>query len=183
MTIGGPVFLAILGMSLHLTSKVTGKPVKMKTFATMVPYLWLIGVLIFSTGLMWGGLLGEPRRTNMGLSYLNPDSPLYRPDWVITTALAVIGGVMMFISGALYFLVYFSTLFSLKSTEEGIQFPDMAVVHKERRIRLLENFTPWIILMIIVILIAYIPAFLNVFDFTGPEAPGFSPADPTPLLK
>ena len=82
MTVAGPVFLAILGMTLYLISNLTGKEVNMKNFAVIVPHLWMLGVLIFSTGLMWGGLTGEPRRTNLGLRYLNPESPLYEPQWV-----------------------------------------------------------------------------------------------------
>ena len=37
--------------------------------------------MIFSTGLFIAGAAGEPRRTNMGLSYTNPQSPLYHADW------------------------------------------------------------------------------------------------------
>ena len=33
----------------------------------------------FSTGLSVAGLLGEPRRTNLGPTYANPASPLYQP--------------------------------------------------------------------------------------------------------
>ncbi|NNE29641.1 MAG: cytochrome C oxidase subunit I, partial [Saprospiraceae bacterium] len=96
MTIAGPVFLGILGMSLYMLEKVTGKDIAYKRIATIVPYLWTVGMLTFSVGLSVSGLLGAPRRTNMGLSYLNPDSPLFRPDWVLWETLGVVGGCMMF---------------------------------------------------------------------------------------
>ncbi|MDH3245969.1 MAG: cbb3-type cytochrome c oxidase subunit I, partial [Saprospiraceae bacterium] len=118
MTVAGPVYLAIIGMSLYMLEKITGRRVRLRNFAVMVPHLWMIGILIFSTGLMWGGLNGEPRRTNMGISYLDPESPLFRPDWVFTTGLAVLGGIIMFASAGLYFITLFHTLFS-KKTEEG----------------------------------------------------------------
>ena len=76
----------------------------------IIPYLWTIGVLIFSTGLMWGGLLGEPRRTNLGMTYLNPKSELFRPDWVPTTTLALLGGIIMFVAGMLFIVVFFGTM-------------------------------------------------------------------------
>ncbi len=72
LTVGGPVFLGILGMSLFLIAGILKKPVRSAGLAVAVPYLWTLGTFIFSTGLFWGGLRGEPRRTNLGLTYLNP---------------------------------------------------------------------------------------------------------------
>jgi cytochrome c oxidase subunit 1 len=181
MTVAGPVFLAILGMSLYLISELTGKEVKMKNFNVIVPHLWMLGVLIFSTGLMWGGLNGEPRRTNMGLSYLNPESPLYEPAWVWTTALAVFGGVIMFAAAGLYFLVLIRTVLSPSVNTSGLTFPAYEVVHKEKYLPILNNFTPWLVIMVAIILAAYILALTDVFEFVGPGAPPFDPNNPTPL--
>jgi len=181
MTVAGPVFLAIIGMSLYMLSKLTGREVKLKKIAVIVPHLWMIGLLIFSTGMMSGGLLGEPRRTNLGISYLDPESPLFRPDWVVTTGMAVLGGVIMFSAASLFFVVLIRTLTSKKTEEAGIAFPPYEVLHDEPRVPLLDRFKPWVIIMIAVIVMAYVPAFLNVFDFTGADAPPFSPDNPTPL--
>jgi cytochrome c oxidase subunit 1 len=111
LTVAGPVFLAILGMSIFMTSQLTGKKIFLPKINTIIPYLWTVGVLIFSTGLMWGGLMGEPRRTNLGLTYLNPESELYNPYWVITTMLGLAGGGIMFTAGFLYFIVFFWNFF------------------------------------------------------------------------
>src|SRR5688572_6376985 len=51
MTVAGPVFLAIVGMSLYLYSTMSGKKVFMLKVATIIPYLWLIGMLVFSFGM------------------------------------------------------------------------------------------------------------------------------------
>src|SRR5215212_6630117 len=61
MTVAGPVFLAIIGMSTYLYSTTSGKRVFLPKVNVIIPYLWVIGILIFSTGLSWGGLIGEPR--------------------------------------------------------------------------------------------------------------------------
>ena len=132
MTVAGPVFLAILGMSIYLYSQLSGKEIKYKNFVTIVPYLWLIGIFIFSTGLMWGGLLGEPRRTNLGISYTNPGSSLFRADWVPTTMLALVGGIIMTVAAVLYFWAFFATAFSKKSFEPHLDFPTAEVVHEEK---------------------------------------------------
>jgi hypothetical protein len=57
--------------------------------------MWMGGTFLFSGGLFAGGLRGEPRRTNLGLTYLNPNSPSFRPDWQITTHFALVGGCTM----------------------------------------------------------------------------------------
>lgn len=181
MTVAGPVYLGIIGMSLYMISHLTGKKVRFKNLAVVVPHLWMIGILIFSTGLMWGGLNGEPRRTNMGLSYLNPESPLYRPDWVDTTTLAVLGGIIMFISATIYFVVIISTLLGKKTSAATTKFPELEVLHKEPTYPILNSFKPWLVVMGVVIIFAYVPAFRDVFEFTGSKAKPYDPGNPVPM--
>ena len=181
MTVAGPVFLAIIGMSLYMISKLSGKPVKLKKIAVIVPHLYMIGLLVFSTGMMWGGLIGEPRRTNLGISYLDPDSPLFRPDWVMTTGMAVFGGVVMFSAAGLFFIVLIRTVMSRRVATQNVEFPEYAVLHDEKRIPFLDRFKPWLVIMIVVILLAYLPAISNVLNLTGAKAPPYDPQNPTPL--
>ena len=147
----------------------------------IIPYLWTIGVLIFSTGLMWGGLLGEPRRTNLGMTYLNPKSELFRPDWVPTTTLALLGGIIMFVAGMLFILVFFGTMLRKKSQIAELNLPVSEAYHDEKRIPLFDQFRPWLVTMVLILLIAYIPALMNVEKNTGPKAPAFTPENPIPI--
>ena len=181
MTVAGPVFLAIIGMSTYLYSTMSGKKIFMPAINVIIPYLWSFGVLIFSTGLMWGGLLGEPRRTNLGMTYLNPKSELFRPDWVPTTTLALLGGIIMFIAGMLFIVVFFGTMFRKKNEKAELNLPVSEVFHDEARIPLFDKFKPWLVAMAIILAIAYIPAFLNVNKNTGPGAPAFTPDNPVPI--
>ena len=183
MTVAGPVFLAIVGMSLYLYSTMSGKGVFMPRVATIIPYLWLIGMLVFSFGMSWGGLRGEPRRTNLGTSYLNPESPLFRSDWVPTTTLALLGGIVMFIAGMLFIVVFFGTILSKKSTEGKLDIPVSEAYHDERRVPLFDRFKPWIVTMIIILFLAYVPALLNVNKNSGPKAPPFESNNPVPVTS
>ncbi len=180
MTVAGPVFLAIIGMSLYLYSTMSGKKVFMRKLATIIPYMWVIGMLIFSFGMSWGGLRGEPRRTNLGLTYLNPKNDLFRPDWVPTTTLALLGGIIMFIAAMLFIVIFFGTILRKKTEEGGLDIPVSEAYHDEKRVPLFDKFKPWLITMIIVILIAYIPALINVNKNSGPGAPRFTIDNPTP---
>ncbi len=181
LTVAGPAFLAILGGSIHLVSKLSGKEIKLKSWNVLVPYVWLLGLMLFSSGLMLGGLEGEPRRTNLGLTYTNPDSPLFRADWITYVHVTMVGGIIMTISALMYFSVFFTTLLGKKSFEPTVEFASSESYHDEPRVGWLDTFTPWIILAVIIILIAYIPAIMDVLENTGPGSPTFSPNSPIPI--
>ncbi|HEU4632843.1 MAG TPA: cbb3-type cytochrome c oxidase subunit I, partial [Flavisolibacter sp.] len=181
MTVAGPVFLAIIGMSLYLFSKTSGKKIFMPKVAVIIPYLWVIGILIFSTGLSWGGLIGEPRRTNMGLTYLNPKHDLFTPEWVPTTTLALLGGVIMFIAGMLFLVVFFGTMFKKRTQDAVLELPESETLHNEKRVPLFDSFKPWLVAMGVVLVVAYVPAFLDATKNPGPGAPMFTPDNPVPV--
>ena len=138
------------------------------------------GILIFSTGLSWGGLIGEPRRTNLGMTYLNPTNELFTPEWVPTTMLALCGGIIMTFAALLFFIVFFGTMFSKKTSAGVLVIPVAEALHDEKRIPLFDSFKPWLLIMGIIILLAYIPAFINANKNPGPGAPPFTPDNPVP---
>ena len=180
MTVAGPVFLAIIGMSVYLYSNISGKRIFLPRVNVIIPYLWTVGILIFSTGLSWGGLIGEPRRTNLGMTYLNPKNELFHPEWVPTTLLALAGGIIMFAAGVLFFVVFFGTMFRKTREEGALNLPVSEALHDEKRIPLFDQFKPWLVTMAIILVLAYTPALLNVLKNTGPGAPRFTPDNPVP---
>jgi cytochrome c oxidase subunit I len=183
MTVAGPVFLGIIGMSLYIYSTLSGKKVFMRKAATIVPYIWVFGMLIFSFGMSWGGLRGEPRRTNLGTTYLNPESTLFRADWVPTTTLALLGGIIMFIAAMLFIVIFFGTILRKKTTEGVLDIPVSEAYHDEKRVPLFDRFKPWLVAMVVVILLAYVPALLNVNKNSGPKAPPFDGKSPMPITN
>jgi cytochrome c oxidase subunit 1 len=181
MTVAGPVFLGIIGMSLFLYQKLSGKALFLPKVAVIVPYLWVIGILIFSTGLSWGGLIGEPRRSNLGMTYLNPDSPQFTPEWVPTTLTGLMGGIIMFVAGMMFLVVFFGTVLRSRAAAEGVlEFPVSEVLHDEPRIPLFDRFKPWLVAMAVILAIAYVPAFVQSTSNPGPGAPRFTPDNPVP---
>ncbi len=183
MTVAGPVFLSIIGMSLYLYATTSGKKIFLPSINVIIPYLWTIGILIFSTGLSWGGLRGEPRRTNLGLSYLDPSSDLYTPEWIPTTMLALAGGIIMTVAGLLFFIVFFGTMLSKKKQEGELILPVSEILHDEKRVPLFDSFKPWLVTMAVIIVIAYVPAFIDANKNPGPGAPVFTPENPLPQSK
>jgi len=181
MTVAGPVFLGIVGMSLYIYTRMSGKRIFLPKINTIIPYLWMIGMLIFSFGMSWGGLRGEPRRTNLGTTYLNPDNELFRADWVPTTLLALLGGIIMFIAGMFFIIVFFGTMMRKKKEEGVLEIPVSEAYHDEKRIPLFDKFKPWLVTMAVILVIAYVPAFMNVMKNSGPKAPRYNIDNPVPI--
>jgi cytochrome c oxidase subunit 1 len=183
MTVAGPVLLVILGVSLYIYSTVAGKTIKFRTLATIVPYLWMFGVALLSHGMMSGGLMGEPRRTNMGMTYTNPDSDLFNKHWVATSTTTMIGGFVMGAAALLYFISFFATATGKKTMEPVIELPESEELHEEKPIPLLLNMRPWIIVSAILILFTYIPALISVFKYSAPVRNKFQVENPNNMIK
>jgi cytochrome c oxidase subunit I len=179
-TVAGPVFLAYIGMSLFLVATLTGKDIKFPTWNVWVPYIWTLGIMIFSTGLFIGGAAGEPRRTNMGLSYTDPQSHLYHPDWQVAKILGSIGGTIMTIAALMFFVVFFATLFG-KRVRQGELELIVAEPYHDERVPAVQTFTPWLAGAALLLLIAYAAPIAQTIRSNFPGSPGYSPDNPRPI--
>lgn len=182
LTVAGPVFLAILGLSLYMLAKILGKEVQLKRWNVLVPWFWFVGIMIFSTGLKWGGVsFGEPRRTNLGMSYLDAGGPMFEPLWLFTTLTSVMGAIIMTLAAVMYFSVFFKTLFSKTVHESSvIEFPITEAFHDEKDIGMLKNFTPWIVIAVVIIAISYYGPITDTLENNIKSSPTYNPASPTP---
>ncbi len=179
-TVAGPVFLSYIGMSLFLVAQLTGKEVKFKTLNVWMPYIWTLGIMIFSTGLFIGGAGGEPRRTNMGMSYTDPQSRLYHADWQAAKMLGSIGGTIMAIAALIFFIVFFATLFG-KRTKQGALELIVSEPYHDERVPWVQSFTPWLAGAALLLVIAYAPPIAQTIRSNFPGAPPYSPDNPRPV--
>ena len=176
-TIGGPVFLSFLGMSVFLVAQLTGKRVRLPRLNLWVPYLWTAGVFVFSIGLSVAGLLGEPRRSNLGPTYANPASPLYHPAWQVWSHLGALGGVIMTAAMAAFFIVFFATLLGSKERAPAVALPTSEAYHDGAGSFVL-NFRPWVVAALVLLAIAYIPPIYEVVTGPTQSAPAYEPSSP-----
>ena len=181
-TVAGPVFLAFLGGSLLLVSTLTGRSIALPRLNAWVPWIWTTGIMIFSTGLFAGGLAGEPRRTNMGLSYTNPNSPLYQSSWQFAKVVGTIGGVIMFTAMVCYFAVFFTTLFRRATSESRLELPSSEPLHNEN-VAFVRTMRPWLVGAVLMLILAYTIPFLQLSRGGYQGAPPYSPGSPVPLSK
>jgi cytochrome c oxidase subunit I len=176
-TVGGPVFLSFLGMSLFLVAQLTGKRVRLPRLNLWVPYLWTAGIFIFSTGLSVAGLLGEPRRSNLGPTYANPVSPLYHPAWQLWSHLGAIGGIVMTVAMLFFFIVFFATLLGSREHEPALALPTAEAYHDGRG-RFVLNFRPWVVAAIVLLAVAYIPPLYEILSGPTQRVPAYEPFSP-----
>jgi cytochrome c oxidase subunit 1 len=179
-TVAGPIFLSYIGMSLFLLAKLTGKKIKLRGWNVWVPYIWTLGIMIFSTGLFIGGAGGEPRRTNMGLTYANPQSPLYHADWQTAKMLGSVGGIIMTIAALMFFIIFFATLFA-RSTKAGTLELIVSEPYHDEPVRAVQSFTPWLAGAALLLIIAYAPPIAQTLRSNFPGARAFIPESPLPL--
>jgi len=179
-TVAGPIFLSYIGMSLFLVAKLVGKEIKLPRWNVWVPYIWTLGIMIFSTGLFIGGASGEPRRSNMGLTYTNPQSPLYHADWQIAKMLGSIGGTIMTIAALIFFIIFFATLLG-RSARQGALDLIVSEPYHDERVRAVQSFTPWLAGAILLLVIAYAPPIAQTLRSNFPGAPPYTPDRPSPI--
>jgi cytochrome c oxidase subunit 1 len=182
-TIAGPVFLSFLGMSLMMICQFRGVSIPFPKLNLWTPWMWLLGVCVFSTGLSVAGILGEPRRTNMGLTYANPESPSFMPQWQLWDMIGVVGGVLMFLAVVIFFVNFFGALFSKARVKAGdVQFPTAEALHDEPA-GVFANFKPWVALMILAILMAYVPTLYQISTGDQQKAVPYRPWSPAPDVR
>lgn len=183
LTIAGPSILFIFGLTLFMFNHISGKPLKSKKTITIIPYLWMTGVTLLAHGLMAGGLMGEPRRTNLGLTYTNPESPLFNSRWVPSTTVTMVGGIIMGTAALLYFICFYRMVFSKTQKAPDIELPEAEELHTEKPIPFLLNMKPWIIISMILTATTYIPAIRNVFKYGRPVKNQFKIESPINITQ
>jgi len=157
MTVGTAVALSIIGITYWLVPYLAGKALWARRLALLQAWLWAAGVLIFARGQIAGGLTAMPRRTAIGLSAYLP----LEPSWNLDNALTAIGGIVMFASGALYFLVILGTLAGMAGRVRlGVPVGeyDTATDHVWP---FLDRWKAWLAVTVLLIALAYGPFFIG----------------------
>ncbi|MDW8052507.1 MAG: cbb3-type cytochrome c oxidase subunit I [Armatimonadota bacterium] len=173
-TVGGLVTLSFLGMTLYLLTKLRGVDLKAKPLAMAAPYLWMVGFLIFEVALSITGLQGVPRRSNLGISYLDPNNELlYRPDWLFWSHVGALGGVIAVLGFVSYMVSFFGTLFAKPVRQPAVEFPIAEAIHDQPTPFVL-NLRPWVVATLLLIAVSYIyPLYEAVARGTLANVPGY----------
>jgi cytochrome c oxidase subunit 1 len=170
LTVGTASALTFMGLAYHLVPRLAGRELELGLLAKVQPYLWFLGMLLFSISNHATGLMGMPRRV------FEADYGGAAPAqaWAGMTGLSAIGGMVLFISAAFFLLVMFGTALAGKRREaEPLEWAEP--LHPVGKAGLLDRFGLWTIVAIVLVLIAYAVPLWNHLRMARIGSPGFSP--------
>jgi cytochrome c oxidase subunit 1 len=153
LTLATTVTLSFIGITYWLIPKLAGRELWSARTAQAQVWLWMIGMLLFSGSHHFLGLrFGVPRRTMLGAApYL---SVAWNP-WLIQAA---VGGVLVWISLALYFIVVLGTVFASRKLTHPVEMPvAQAVRDLQETPQWLDAWKPWLVVTVVLILLSYGP--------------------------
>lgn len=120
ITVGTATTLTFMGVALWFIPHLTGKRLQLPKLANLSMWLWFVGMMVFALGMHWTGLYGVPRRAQISAV----DNELYSSAaLILPKALTGISGVILLISGVLFFLSLFRTLLSKREGDGEVSTP------------------------------------------------------------
>lgn len=173
-TLAGAVTMTFMGITYWLLPMIRGRALFSKRVALWQVWTWFIGMHIFGHSYGSAGVLGVPRRTDLGAApYINPDAV----GWL---NYSIIAGVLLLISSLLFYYNIFGTLFFSKQALNEEAPIDTRVQSKSPL--WLERWGLWLGITLLLVLFAWGPVFIETVNLTyGFNILGYRPEVPTPL--
>ena len=145
----------------------------LKLLAKVQPYLWFLGMALFSFTGHIAGLLGLPRRvfaTGYG------DAPQAHA-WQALTSISALGGVVLFASAGFFVLVMLGTLLAgERRTQPPIIWAEsLGEPQKGYRSGLWDRLDLWLAVAAVLVAIAYVIPLWDLLHLTRYGSPGFKP--------
>lgn len=170
LTVGTAVALSFMGITYWLVPYLTGRKLWSTKMALTQAWLWFIGMGLFSHFMHELGLRGMPRRTMIG------GAPYVLDSWRELLPFTLIGGLIMFLSAALYYL---NMIMTISAGKKEVTVPEVpfakALSGPEDTPAILDRFVPWILVAAVLILINYGPTLFQLITGGRFNIPGLSP--------
>jgi cytochrome c oxidase subunit I len=119
-TVGSAVALTFMGASYLVVPRLLGRQLELAPLARVQPWLWFLGMLLFSIPTHLTGLMGMPRRV-FDPRYGNHATAA---SWQWLTNVSAIGGIVLFASAFFFVLVMLFTLFGGRASAESLAFSE-----------------------------------------------------------
>ncbi len=171
LTVGSAVALTFMGTAYWLVPKLVGRELELTLLAKVQPYLWFLGMLLFSISNHITGLMGMPRRV-FDPSYLGS---AVAARWSALTEVSALGGVFLFTSAAFFLLVMLGTVLAGRpTTDRTISFAEPLEGPPTKRM-VFDRLGLWVVVAIALVLIAYAYPLADHLRMTTYGSPGFRP--------
>ena len=171
LTVGTAVALTFMGAAYWFVPRLTGRRLALPSLARVQPYLWFIGMMVFSLVNHATGLAGMPRRIYDASYGGHPVAA----GWQAWTGISALGGVVLFISAMFFVAVMIGTAAnSSMFIVEPIEYSQTLYPISGRR-GPWDRLGLWTVLAIILIVIAYAWPISSLLGLQRFGSPGFSP--------
>lgn len=166
LTVGSAVTLTFMGIAYWMVPKLSGKKLFNTKMAVWQAWTWFIGMLLMSNALHILGLnFGVPRRTMLGAA------PYAEAAWNPMFIEAMIGGLVLGVSGLLFYANMLGTAFSKQKIDKPIEMPVAEPLEVEPTPAWLDNWRPWLVTAIVLIIVAYTPMLIQLISNINMVAP------------
>jgi cytochrome c oxidase subunit 1 len=168
LTVGTAAALTFMGAAYWLWPRLTGKPLRLVPLAQVQPYLWFVGMMVFSTVNHITGLMGMPRRV-YDASYGGHPATQAWQEW---TGLSALGGAILFVSAMSFVLVLVATALGHgRETEATFAYAEAIEPATTRTIW--DRFVLWTAVAVVLVLLAYAVPIWDLLHLTRFGSPGF----------
>jgi cytochrome c oxidase subunit 1 len=151
LTVGTAVTLTFMGASYWMLPRLTGYPIRFKSLALAQPYLWFFGMMLFSLTSHAAGILGMPRRV-YSASYFGSE---VATSWALLTQVSAIGGIVLFVSSALWiFVLVITVLGGKRERPPAIEFAE-PIVAPTGPPGVWDRLGLWTVVAVVLIVVAY----------------------------
>jgi cytochrome c oxidase subunit I len=168
LTVGTAVALTFMGATYWLLPRVFGRELEARPLARWQPYLWFVGMMMFSLANHVTGLMGMPRRVYSATFQGAPQAA----QWQSLTFLSAIGGIVLFVSSLFYVVVVVKTvLYGKKVEDHPIEFAKPLEAPRESG--LWDRFGLWTAVAVVLIVVAYGYPLYELYTMQRFPSPGF----------
>lgn len=171
LTVGTATALTFMGLCYWMAPRVLGREIALRPLATIQPYLWFLGMMLFAVVNHWTGLLGMPRRV-FSTSYLTDE---VARSWEMPTLISAWGGVLLFVSSLCFLAVIVATVFQGRPVGT-VEIRFARTLENEPEVRTVwDRFAVWVGVAIVLIVAAYAVPLFHLYTMERFGSPGFSP--------
>ncbi len=170
LTVGTASALTFMGIVYWLVPHLTGRRLWSRKMGVVQAWLWFVGMAIMSRGMSWAGMLGAPRRTALGAA------PYFMEEWVLPSWFTAVGGVMLTISGFMFFANLLGSLWlAPKGAQVEVPVAEPLIEEGAKMPAWLDRYTVWAGAAVLLVVIAYTPTLVRLISNLSMTVPGMSP--------
>jgi cytochrome c oxidase subunit 1 len=173
LTVGSAAALTFMGACYYLVPRVSGRQLELALLARVQPYLWFLGMALFSFTGHIAGLEGLPRRV-FATDYAGAAPARL---WSGLTSISALGGVVLFASAGFFVLVMLGTMLAGKKTAPApIEWAEpLSPPPGGFRATIWDRLEVWFVVAVVLVILAYAVPVWDLLHMTRYGSRGFKP--------